>query len=308
MAYRPENGACGVIAGQNSVIQGDALEILRSFRNENIFDVIIADPPYNIGKDFGNGSDCRSLEEYLDWSENWIRLALRVLSPTGLLYMYGFHEIVAHIACRFPIEKQRWLAWHYTNKAVPTSRFWQRSHEAILCIWKESRPRLNVDRIREDYTKNYKKCIGKPRRETYCRYNSKEKKTYYNGHANGALPRDVIKVPALAGGAGRAERWFMCRTCGNKVFPPSELKHHRNCDVLKHPTQKPYNLTARLLDSVASNGKKPLALVPFAGSGAECVVARDKGIDFLGIEINAEYVELANKWLKLSTPDSNAND
>ena len=307
LACRPQDGDGGAVTGQNSVIQGDALEMLGGFRNDNTFDVIIADPPYNIGKDFGNASDCRSLEDYLDWSESWIRQALRVLSPAGLLYMYGFHEIVARIASRFPIERQRWLSWHYTNKAVPSSRFWQRSHEAILCLWKESRPRLNVDLIREDYTRNYRNCIGKPRRETYCRYNSKGKKTCYNGHSNGALPRDVIKVPALAGGAGRAERWFMCRTCGNKVLPPAELKHHRNCDVLKHPTQKPFSLTARLLDSVAVSGKKPLALVPFAGSGSECVVAKGKGIDFLGIEINPEYVEFANKWLQLTASDSKAN-
>lgn len=38
---------------------------------ENSAQIIIADPPYNIGKDFGNDSDKQPMEEYLKWSEKW---------------------------------------------------------------------------------------------------------------------------------------------------------------------------------------------------------------------------------------------
>ncbi len=261
------------------------------------FDVVIADPPYNIGKDFGNDSDRQSLRDYIDWTQQWIDVCMRRLSSEGIMYVYGFPEILAHIAVNYPLEKQRWLVWHYTNKAVPTSKFWQRSHESILCLWKDKRPALYVDEIREEYTDNYKKCIGKERKETKCRFNGRGKKTVYNGHDNGALPRDVLKVPALAGGAGRKERWFLCRDCGNKIYPPSELNQHRDCDILKHPTQKPMELTGRLIKSVA-NGKG--VLIPFAGSGSECVVAQQLGHRFFATEINREYAEFGNKWIKAS--------
>ncbi len=275
--------------------QGDVLKELKKIKKNSLFDVVIADPPYNIGKDFGNNQDSRDLQEYCHWSKEWIKECFRLVKPSGLIYVYGFAEILAHIAVSFPIDQQRWLAWHYTNKAVPSSKFWQRSHESILCLWKGQRPKINIDAIREPYTESYKKCAGKVRRETKCRYNGQGKETIYNAHPKGALPRDVIKAPALAGGAGHAERWFLCRDCGG-VYEPRELKNHQNCDVLKHPTQKPSLLTEKLILSAAKkkNGK---LLVPFAGSGSECVVAKKLKVGYYGIEINPEYVNLAREWL-----------
>ena len=106
------------------------------------------------------------------------------------------------------------MVWHYTNKAVPSLKFWQRSHESILCIWKEKKPQIRIDAVRENYTESFlKNAAGKVRKETYCRYSTKGKKTIYQAHPKGALPRDVLKVPALAGGAGYSERWFYCKDC-----------------------------------------------------------------------------------------------
>lgn len=275
---------------------GDFLTTAKSLGGRK-FDVVIADPPYNIGKDFGNDTDSRPLENYLEWTDRWLAVCMEHLSDNGVIYVYGFPEILAHVAVRYPLDKQRWLVWHYTNKTVPGSRFWQRSHESILCLWNGGRPALQIDQIREAYTDHYKKCIGKPRKETKCRYNKGGNGSIYNGHDKGALPRDVIKVPALAGGAGRSERWFMCRDCGNRVYPPQDLPAHDGHDVLKHPTQKPMELTRRLLLSCV-NGTGGSVLIPFSGSGSECVVAKSLGIGFFGCEINREYVDFSRKWLK----------
>ena len=56
---------------KQEIIHGDSLEILPTLQ-ENSAQIIIADPPYNIGKDFGNDSDKQPMEEYLKWSEKWI--------------------------------------------------------------------------------------------------------------------------------------------------------------------------------------------------------------------------------------------
>ena len=155
---------------------------------------------------------------------------------------------------------------------------------------------MHVDSIREEYTDAYKKCVGKTRKETLCRYNRGAQKTVYNGHENGALPRDVIKIPALAGGAGRRERWFLCRDCGG-VYAPAELRAHDGHDILKHPTQKPAKLTEKLIRSALGGGGGRV-LIPFVGSGAECVVAKQLGVSFCGAEANREYVKLAEGWLR----------
>ena len=281
------------------IITGDALDIIPKLPSDMQFDVVVADPPYNIGKDFGNNRDAMPLADYVEWTRRWVGHCFDRLSDNGLIYIYGLPEILAHIAVRYPIGEQRWLVWHYTNKTVPSSSFWQRSHESILCLWRPGarRPALEVDQIREPYTDSYLKCAGKVRRETFCRYSSKGRRTIYNAHENGALPRDVIKAPALAGGAGRAERWFVCRTCDDTLYPPGSLGQHQGHDILKHPTQKPMEVTRRLiLSRINGNGGRVLA--PFAGSGSECVVAQALDVDFVGIEINPEYAEFARQWLK----------
>ena len=296
----PDDGL--VIAGESvagGIITGDVAAVLPRLRAAGeSFDIIIADPPYNIGKDFGNNRDTMPLSEYIEWTKGWLDDCFAMLTDDGLIYVYGFPEIMAHISVNYPIDEQRWLVWHYTNKTVPSSQFWQRSHESILCLWKPGRrrPSLEVDQIREPYTPNYLRCAGKERRETPSRFGAEGKRTVYNAHANGALPRDVIKTPALAGGAGRSERWFMCRSCDMTLYPPGELADHRTHDVVKHPTQKPMELTKRLLMSrIGNTGGR--ALIPFAGSGSECVVAQSMGINFLGIEINPEYAQFARSWI-----------
>jgi site-specific DNA-methyltransferase (adenine-specific) len=87
----------------------------------------------------------------------------------------------------------------------------------------------------------------------------------------GVLPRDVIKVPALAGGAGKKER-------------------------VDHPTQKPLNLCDTLIKASLNKSSHTLLVVPFVGSGSECVSAKN-GVNFIGFEINGDYINRANERL-----------
>jgi len=277
----------------NKIILGDAVKELRKLPSDSC-DVIIIDPPYNIGKDFGNNIDKRDLSEYVEWSKSWINEAIRIMKPTGIMFVYGFSEILAYLSVEIPINK-RWLIWHYTNKNVASLNFWQRSHEAIICAWKD-KPIFNRDEVREPYTEGFLNgAAGKVRKGTLGRFSKEGVETIYKAHEGGALPRDVIKVPALAGGAGMIERWFLCKTC-NDVFEPQKLKEHLKHEVIKHPTQKPVELTQKLIKS-AMPKKNGVVLVPFVGSGSECVVAKELGLSYLGFELNPEYVKIAEKWL-----------
>ncbi|MBS2994190.1 site-specific DNA-methyltransferase ['Santalum album' aster yellows phytoplasma] len=257
----------------------------------------MADPPYNIGKNFGNNRDLLEIDEYLKWSLDWIQQCLKLLTPNGIFYMYGYPEILARVAAQFPYDKQRILAWHYTNKNMPSCNFWQRSYESILCLWNNKKPEINIDQIREPYTSNFLKCDGKKRIGTLGRFGNSE--TLYRVNEKGALPRDIIKVPALAGGAGFKERFFLCKTCDCKIFSSKELKNHQKPhQTIIHPTQKPQMLTIKLIDSVIMKNQKGNVLIPFAGSGSECLVAKKKNLNYIGIEINPDYVMLIKELLK----------
>jgi site-specific DNA-methyltransferase (adenine-specific) len=278
----------------NKIILGDALAELKKLPDESC-DVVIIDPPYNIGKDFGNNIDKRELSEYVSWCKEWIRECIRAMKPNGTMFIYGFSEILAHLSVEIPINK-RWLIWHYTNKNVASLNFWQRSHEAIICAWKD-KPIFNRDEVREPYTEGFLNgAAGKVRKGTPGRFSINGQETIYKAHEGGALPRDVIKIPALAGGAGMNERWFICKTCGGNVFEPRELKRHTEHEIIKHPTQKPLELCRKLIKS-AMPKKDGVVLVPFVGTGAECSAAKELAQNYIGFEINPDYVKIAEKTI-----------
>lgn len=281
---------------QNKIIQIDCIEGMKQIPDNSI-DTIVADPPYNIGKDFGNDSDKQDMDEYFKWSQEWIKEAYRTLTNGGSMFIYGFSEILAHIFVGIPHNKKKWLVWHYTNKTVPSLKDWQRSHESIIHVWKGDKKIFNLDDVREQYTDSFlKNSAGKIRKSTKGRFSNGDKETIYQANINGALPRDVFKIPALAGGAGSVERWFYCYEC-EEAFYPKEKEDHENHNIFNHPTQKPFDLTRRLFLSSIPKDSKPKVMVPFAGSGSELVVAKVLGCDFVGFELNDNYVKLGNSWL-----------
>ncbi len=290
-----------MIMETNKIHLMDCVEGLKKIES-NSADIVLIDPPYNIGKDFGNSKYKLKMDEYIGWVKQWLVEGERILKDTGTMFVYGFSEILAHISVNVSIP-HRWLVWHYTNKATPNSKFWQRSHESIIIAWKNKKERIfNLDDVREPYTETYKKQYGSGqvvRPASKGRLQNKAEKgqeTLYKPHNKGALPRDVLKVAALAGGAALKERWFYCKTC-EKIYEPKKLKEHKGHDVLKHPTQKPMSLTEKLFKSCMPESHG-LVVVPFVGSGSELVVARQLGLDFIGFEINEDYIKLANGMLK----------
>ena len=79
-------------------------------------------------------------------------------------------------------------------------------------------------------------------------------------------------MPALAGGAGKKER-------------------------VDHPTQKPLTLCDTLIKASLNKNSETLLVVPFVGSGSECVSAKKHNIQYIGFEINADYIAIANERL-----------
>lgn len=68
------------------------------------------------------------------------------------------------------------------------------------------------------------------------------------------------------------------------VTPPSEKIHG------EHPTSKPLTLLRRIMKTAANAGD--LVLDPFNGSGTTGVAAIEAGCRYLGIDINADYLDL----------------
>jgi site-specific DNA-methyltransferase (adenine-specific) len=104
----------------------------------------------------------------------------------------------------------------------------------------------------------------------------------------GRWPANLILDEQAANDIGDSARFFYCAKAS---------KQDRGTDN-NHPTVKPRTLTTYLAKLILPPGKGRI-LVPFAGSGSEMIGAILAGWDeVIGVEMNAEYVEVAKKRLK----------
>jgi hypothetical protein len=62
-------------------------------------------------------------------------------------------------------------------------------------------------------------------------------------------------------------------------------------EKVDHPTQKPLSISRRIVEHFSEPGK--LVVVPFIGSGSECVAAHELGREYWGCEINEKYISIA---------------
>ena len=132
------------------IITGDALIELGNIKTGSI-DLVIADPPYNLGKDYGNNHDIRGFEEYLSFSRNWLAQAHRILKPTGTLYVFMGFRFISYlydiIDRGFQMYFNSWIVWHYTQGMGKTKGFSPR-HDDILMFTKTKDFKFNLDNAR----------------------------------------------------------------------------------------------------------------------------------------------------------------
>jgi DNA modification methylase len=250
----------------NHIHQGDTVEFLRSIPDATA-QLIIADPPYNLNKDFGIGKRYKKLTEWLDWSKQWLSECARILDPEGNIFIYGIHHHACFLQCylyEIGMTYRRQIIWHYENG-------WSRYTNGPAChyepiLWFAHDAESTFHPIREPYksTERLKHKI------------TKNGKTWIP-HPDGRLAGDVWRFPTLAGRRFADER-------------------------TEHPTQKPLSLTNRLVTYFSNPGD--LVLVPFVGSGTECVSAMINGRDYLGAELNPKFITIAENRLHDATISS----
>lgn len=132
------------------IIVGDAITELRRL-DSNTADSVIADPPYNLGKDYGNNRDSRVFEEYLDFTRAWTSESLRVLKPTGTLFVFMGFRFISYVydvlERELGMQFVNWIVWHYTQ-GIGKKRGFSPRHDDILMFGKTNRYKFNLDDVR----------------------------------------------------------------------------------------------------------------------------------------------------------------
>lgn len=134
----------------NNIYCGDAIDLFKNLPSASV-DLIIADPPYNLGKDYGNNLDQREFDDYLEFTKNWLLESQRVLKPTGTIYVFMGVRFISYL---FSIMDRKlgfcfhsWVVWHYTQGLGKTKAFSPR-HDDILVFTKSNKFTFNLDSVR----------------------------------------------------------------------------------------------------------------------------------------------------------------
>lgn len=237
----------------NQVFNEDAIKGLARVPDNSI-DLILTDPPYGLGKDYGNDSDKQDSSTYLQWMENWIDAALPKLKESGSLYIFltwrFSPEIFVMLKKRMTMMNE--IIW---DRRVPSmggsTRSFTSVHDTIGLFVKGKGYYFDLDSVRIPYDAETKKA-----RSRSIFVGAKWLEIGYN-------PKDLWSVSRL-----------------HKIHP----------ERADHPTQKPLEIVERMVKaSCPVNGT---ILDPFMGSGTTAVAAKRWGRNFVGFELNPEYCNI----------------
>ena len=243
----------------NKIFNEDVLAGIGKIPNESI-DLIIADPPYCLGKDYGNNSDKKSPSEYLEWSKKWIDAVIPKLKDTGSFYIFlswrYSPEIFSFIKTKLIMINE--IIW---DRRVPSmggsTRRFSSVHDNIGFFVKTKKYYFDLDAVRIPYDPKTKKA-----RTRSIFVGKKWLEVGYN-------PKDVWSVPRI---------------------------HAQDPERENHPTQKPLEIIERIVK--ASCPEEGIVLDPFMGSGttaAACVINNRK---YVGFEVNSKYCEIIEERIK----------
>lgn len=242
----------------NRVYCEDALAGLARIPDGSV-DLILTDPPYNLGKDYGNASDQQSVADYLRWTEAWIDAALPKLKANGSLYIFLTWRYSPEI---FVMLKQRMammneIIW---DRRVPSMggsvRSFSSVHDTIGFFVKRKDYYFDLDAVRIAYDAATKKA-----RSRSIFIGAKWLEVGYN-------PKDLWSVSRL---------------------------HKEHPERADHPTQKPLEIIERMLKASCPPGGVVLDL--FMGSGTTALAAKRCGRDFVGFELNPDYCAIIEQRL-----------
>ena len=248
----------GVIKEENTtscVVNGDCVDTLKKIKSNSI-DLIFADPPYGIGKDFGVSKDkFIDNKEYLFWCQKWIDESMRILKQSGTMYFMSSTQYMP-ILDRYVDDKYfviNRIVWIYDSSGVQSKRKFGSLYEPILMI---------THNEKSDYTFNYQDILVDAKTGSTRKLIDYRKPT--------PQPYNEQKVPGNV--------WLF-----NRVrFKMEEYENH--------PTQKPEMLLERII--LASSNPNDIVLDPFSGSFTTSAVAQRLGRRSIGIDNNIDYFKI----------------
>lgn len=284
-----------IVSSTNSdhvLIAADCSDVIK-YIPANSIDLIITDPPYNKGLDYGKFNDSKPWAEYYKWLKEKLQDIPRVLSNKGSFYLISYPEINARLLPfleeELGLNYRRWITWHYPTNIGHSRKNYTRSQRTILFFTKTKKDYVFN---RENLVQHYKNPTAPVIRKRLAE-GSKGRMSYdllrlldLMELQNGLI--DTLDIDLLKNNSKDRFRNL------NGKFHPMELKELRKRD---HPCQLPLGLLELLVK--VSSKKGDIVFDPFAGTFTTSVAAAKHGRNSFGIEVSQKFVNFGRKRVRL---------
>ena len=294
----------------NKVYQGDCISVLDTFPSDSIA-CVITDPPYNyefIGHNWNDSEVKRRTERvkesktmvknipygsglaggvrnaswyqknrnndlaYIEWCQKWTDKLFKVCKPGAPVAVFNSNRSIAHVQI-----------------ALENSGFYTRD----LLVYRRNSgiPRgLNLQR----------------RLEKMDNPNADKWEGWHSAFRNEWEAIVLVQKPLLNNyweTLQKTDVGVFKTVNGDGSFQSNILEGYNNKskdEKFDHCTVKPLMLIKKLIDTLVPPSEKNIVLDPFAGSGTTLVAAQELGFDFVGIEIENNYIPIIEERLQIS--------
>jgi len=307
-----------------SLYQGDCLEIMPTFSDKSI-DLIIADPPYNIDKVRAWDKWKRQVD-YIEWLGSVFVECQRVLKDNGSFYF--FHNDMEQVAeLMLWIKKntkfvfKQLITWSKISEGYKNSGFVQQRLSIDMmrnyyngfteyCLFYTFQDETGLTTVMLDmnnfstlrqYFKEYQEALGISKKNILSVIGQQADHCFRWGSSQWDLPtketyQELEKLP-LEYDFIRREYEDLRREYEDLRYTFNNQKTNHsvwNYEIAEkhgHVTPKPVRLIENILKHSSNEGD--IIFDPMMGSGTTGVACKNLNRDFIGIEKDAEYFEIA---------------
>ncbi len=254
---------------RNRIVHGDSLKLTAQLPDESV-DLIVCDGPYGVTRH--PWDQIPNIQKY---NLDLIRRFAPKLKKGGALYLFGKPNCIDFIDYRPYLNLKSRIVWYQPSRLSQGRISYTNNYDIICYFIKGDRPRrYNLDAIRVPQLV-----------ELEHRLRCEQVPSVQSGKFSGTKFNEKGKNPG--------DVWGDIKQL---TYKSKELARRDALNTI----QKPEKLMERIV--LASSDEGDLVYDPFAGVGTCPLVCQRLGRDFIAVEINAEYVDLANARLNLAKP------
>ena len=259
----------------NKIIQGNCVEVMANLP-ESCVDLIVTSPPYNVGIDYDSYNDRQSMEDYWQFTKNWLSESYRILKDDGriavnipyevnvqdrILFMSEFYQIMKNLGFKFfglvdlneqSPHRSKTTAWG--SWMSPSAPYIYNPKECVILGYKKN---------------HIKKIKGEPQ---------------WKGELVDLEQED-----------GTIKQKMMYQDEDKKDFMSLVYGQWEYFADTKQQTKATFSMDIPMKAIKILTYRNDIVLDPFTGSGTSLVAAEVSGRRWLGIELSENYTKVANE-------------